>query len=267
MKNHFSFYLFSALPSRRALGGVKPGANPKPGEHPVTPKWFARNICRIRKTLGPVMIWWRPIKFRFAFCMILAGMCALGGAGCVNYPISRKFREQAKATKDVAFLTIWHNPAAYQGHMVIWGGRILKTVNDTNDEFISVLQAPLDQWERPESTKLSQGRFIIKSSDFLDPAVYRTGAKITIAGELTGLEAQNVGKKRYSFPVVTLRDVYFWRPQFTGTGSSAYMVVPPWTWGGSYQDVYDNYDGGYYSLGFGYPNFDRDWGGSYRHFR
>ena len=199
--------------------------------------------------------------------LVVTGLCVLGAAGCVSEPMSKQIRQEARATKDASFLTIWQNPATYRGRIVIWGGRILKTVNETNGEFISVLQAPLDDQERPRSTKLSQGRFIVRSSNFLDPEVYRTGAKITIAGELSGVEAQSVGTKTYSFPLVILRDVYFWRPR--PVESSVYMGEPPWGWGWgeTYQQVYDNYDGGYYSPGNYNPNFDRDWGGHFDHSR
>jgi outer membrane lipoprotein len=189
--------------------------------------------------------------------LVLTGLCLLGATGCVSYPIAKQFREQAQATKSISFLTICENPDAYKGRMVIWGGRIIKTVNETNGEFVTVLQAPLDDQERPESTKLSQGRFIVKSSGFLDPEVYRTGSKITIAGELSGTEIQNVGNRSYAFPLVMLRDVYFWRPESAVPASSVYYVAPPywgWNWYGSYWPYDDGFHGYYNS------DLDRDWG-------
>jgi len=197
------------------------------------------------------------MTFRISFQMVLTGLCLLGATGCVSYPISKQVRKQAQTTKDVSFLTIWEKPDAYKGRMVIWGGRILKTVNETNGGFVYVLQAPLDYQEWPTSTKLSQGRFMARSSSFLDPEIYRKGAKITIAGELSGTETQNVDKTSYDYPVVTLREVYFWRqehPNYTGS--------PPlgWGWYGPYQQYYDNYHGDYYSPGNYDPNFDLDWG-------
>jgi len=196
------------------------------------------------------------MKFR----LVLTGMCLLGAAGCVSYPISKQVREQAQATKDVSFLTIWENPDAYKGRTVIWGGRILKTVNETNGGFVYVLQAPLDSQEWPKSTKFSQGRFMARSSSFLDPEVYRKGAKITIAGELSGTEAQNVDKTSYACPVVRLREAYFWSQD-----PANYAGSPPWGWGwsGPYEQYYDNYHGDYYSPGNYDPNFDLDWGRRY----
>jgi outer membrane lipoprotein len=144
--------------------------------------------------------------------------------------------------------------------MVIWGGRILKTVNETNGGFVYVLQAPLNYEEWPTSTKFSQGRFMARSSGFLDPEVYRKGAKITIAGELSGTETKEVDKINYAYPVVTLREVYFWREEHAN-----YAGSPPlsWGWYGPYQQHYDNYHGDYYSPGNYDPNFDLDWSQRY----
>lgn len=205
----------------------------------------------------PVVIRHLPMSLQTGFRLAMIGLCLLGVSGCVSYPIGKQLRAQAQATKDVSFRTICENPGAYQGRMVIWGGRILTTVNETNGDYVTVLQAPLDFQERPESTKLSQGRFIVRSSEFLDPEVYRPGAKITIANVLSGTEAQQVGNRSYAFPVVRLRSVYFWRPESAAPESSIYYVAPPfwgWGWDGAYRP-YDDDSHGYY-----YRTLDRDWG-------
>jgi outer membrane lipoprotein len=183
--------------------------------------------------------------------LVLAGLCLLGAAGCVSYPISKQLREQAQATKDVSFLAIWQNPNAYKGRTVIWGGKILGTVNEAQGGSIYVLQAPLDYMERPQSTKFSRGRFIARGSAFLDPEVYRTGEKITVAGELSGTETQNVGKVSYAYPVVTLREVHFWRPE-----PAVYVAPPLWGWGW-YGPYYDGFYGDFYYPGY-HPGFDHN---------
>ncbi len=197
-----------------------------------------------------------PASLSTGFRLTMIGLFLLGVSGCASYPIGKQFRAQASATKDVSFRAICENPGAYQGRMVIWGGRILTTVNETNGDFVTILQAPLDARERPGSTKLSQGRFIVRSSEFLDPEVYRPGAKITVAGVLSGTEAQKVGNRSYDFPVVKLRDVCFWRPESAAAETPVYYVAPPfwgWDWYGPYRHYDDDYHGYYYR------DLDRDW--------
>jgi outer membrane lipoprotein len=180
--------------------------------------------------------------------LVLAGLWLLGVAGCVTYPMTKPLREQAKATKDVAFATIQQNPKAYEGRTVIWGGEILEAVNGSNGGAIYVLQAPLDTEGRPASTKMSQGRFVGRSPGFLDPEVYRKGEIITIGGDLSGTETRNIGNANYACPVIMLREVYFWRP-----GPAVYMSPSPWGWYGPYGPYYGGFYGPYYYGGSYYP--------------
>ncbi len=147
------------------------------------------------------------------FRLVLTGMCLLGAVGCVTYPISKPLREQAQATKDIDFLTIWQNPNAYKGRTVILGGRILDVVKETNGGSIYVLQAPLDYREQPQSVQLSEARFIARVKGFLDPKVYQRGERITLAGKLSGTETRNLGNISYAYPVITVRELYFWGPE------------------------------------------------------
>ena len=43
---------------------------------------------------------------------------------------------------------------------------------------------PLNYYGRPQLNKPSEGRFVIKSTEFLDPAVYAKDKEITVAGTL-----------------------------------------------------------------------------------
>lgn len=224
---------------------------------PVTDAVVLENQRDARPQLQkPVVSRSLPLSLSTGFRLMMIGLCLLGVSGCATYPIGKQFRTQAAATKDVSFRAICENPGPYQGHMVIWGGKILTTVNETNGDFVTVLQAPLDARERPGSTKLSQGRFIVRSSELLDPEVYRPGAKITIAGVLSGTEALKVGNRSYAFPVVKLRDVCFWRPESAAAETSVYYVTPPfwgWDWYGPCRPYDDDYHGYYYR------DLDRDW--------
>ncbi len=174
------------------------------------------------------------------FRLVLTGLCVVAFAGCSTYPISKALREEARATTGIGFRTISQKPDAYRGQVVIWGGRIIKTVNQTNGSSVYVLQAPLDHEGWPRSEKLSQGRFIARSAGFLDPEVYRAGARITVAGELSGKASEPVGQTTYTYPVIVLREVCFWRPQ------PGVYAAPVSVWGWGWYGLYWPYYGGYY---------------------
>lgn len=122
---------------------------------------------------------------------------------------------------------MFEDPAAYVGSIVIWGGTIIRTATLVNSSEITVLELPLDRWGRPEGAGLSEGRFIAKDSGFLDPAVYRPGQEVTLAGEVVAKEVRPVGQVQYIYPVVMIRELRLWRKEPT----YAYPPPPYWEWG------------------------------------
>ena len=145
--------------------------------------------------------------------------------GCA-YPISENLRQEAQ--KNLSFSMVLQDPMAYKGAIVIWGGKIIKTLNRKHGTEILVLQTPLNWRERPEEEESSGGRFIAKSPGYLDAAVYRAGRKITVAGEVAGEETLPVGEIKYTYPVVMIREIHLWPKE------KAYFYPPPdyyWGWG------------------------------------
>jgi outer membrane lipoprotein len=154
----------------------------------------------------------------------IAGLLLVGLLGCASYPISRQY--QAMASKDVNFTMVLANPEAYMGAIVIWGGRIVETTNTPEGSEIIVLETPLQGWEEPSSPEYSPGRFVAKSSSFLDPAIYRPGKKITIAGQVMGGEKKPLGTTEYTYPIVNIKEIYLW----PAPKMYAYEPMDYWPW-------------------------------------
>jgi len=168
-------------------------------------------------------------------------------SGCA-YPISKELRQEA--SKELTFSTVLQNPTAYIGSIVIWGGKIIETQNVAGGSEIIVLETPLDYQEMPEAEKYSQGRFVAKSSTFLDPEVYKKGKRITVAGEIIGKETKPLGKTEYTYPVVMIKQVHLWRK------ARVYPYPPPYYYG-PYYGPYDWY--GPYGPYYGWPyDYDLD---------
>jgi outer membrane lipoprotein len=102
-----------------------------------------------------------------------------------------------------------HNPEAYTGNIVIWGGLIMETSNPPDGGEIIVLQSPLDSDEFPE-TKSTYGQFIAKASTFLDPLIYKKGRKVTLAGEIVGKRVKALEVMLYVYPIVRIKELYLW---------------------------------------------------------
>ncbi len=145
--------------------------------------------------------------------------------GC-SYPISKELRQEAR--KDITFPQVLQNPNAYKGSTVIWGGSIIQTIPRADGTDIVVLETPLERQERPESDRYSQGRFIVRSPNFLDPEIYKNGRKITVAGQIVGEEPKALGQIMYNYPLVQAKEIHLWSP-------ATYATYPPYPyWGGWY---------------------------------
>ena len=175
--------------------------------------------------------------------LALLSVFLLGAFSCA-YPITTELRQQV--TEDVTFPMVLQNPTAYVGDIVLWGGEIIETVTIQGGSEITVLDTPLDYQERPESARYSRGRFIAKSSKFLDPAIYKKGKKITLAGEIVGTETKPLGKVEYAYPVVMVKQLHLWKRAYYGR-YYPYWGVPNYgpyydTWGYGPYDFYGNFD-------------------------
>ena len=46
---------------------------------------------------------------------------------------------------------------------------------------------------------------------FLDPAIYRSGRDITVAGEVQGSEVRRLGEIAYRYPVIAALELHLWK--------------------------------------------------------
>ncbi|MGH8685383.1 MAG: Slp family lipoprotein, partial [Nitrosospira sp.] len=76
------------------------------------------------------------------------------------------------------------NLSTYKETSVRWGGVIVDVENEENFTLLQVLSYPLNSYGRPQLNKQTEGRFVIKSTEFLDPAVYAKDKEITVAGTI-----------------------------------------------------------------------------------
>ncbi len=101
--------------------------------------------------------------------------------------------------------------SAYNGKSVIWGGDIIQTTNQQDGtRQIEVFQRPLGWGEEPKGTLASEGRFLIVADKYLDPYIFKTGRKITVAGEIQGEQIRPLGKMDYRYPVLLSKQIYLW---------------------------------------------------------
>ncbi len=115
-----------------------------------------------------------------------------------------------KVDKGLSFEVLQQNPEFYRGKMVLLGGDIIETKNKPSKTVVVVLARALDSRNRPLEEKGSKGRFIFYQPGFLDPAIYKPGRKISVAGVVVGYEVRPLGEITYRYPVIESREVYLW---------------------------------------------------------
>ena len=147
-----------------------------------------------------------------------------GSTGCAP-AISKKVREEAG--EPVPFEALLKHTDDYKGRVVIVGGYILETVNETDGSQITVLQAPLDSQNRPKSSDLSEGRFMVSSSEFLDPAIYSKERRITVGGKVIGNLERKLGNLTYVYPVIEAMEIHLWSKEGEYIGPY-YPYYDPW---------------------------------------
>jgi outer membrane lipoprotein len=160
---------------------------------------------------------------------------------CANLPPAI---EDAPAV-DISYPQAAQAIGSYRAAAVRWGGTLVEVENEQTGSQLQVLSYPLNNYGRPRLDKPSQGRFIIKSPDFLDPAVYAKNSEITVAGALNGDEERTVGKKVLRLPVVSASVIHLWpveqRNDCSGVGGGFGYGYSPFGynpyWGGYYRPL------------------------------
>ena len=142
---------------------------------------------------------WRKTLFGIGFVLLAAG-CTKG--------ISKQ--AQSQVTYSGTFAELQEKPGDHAGEVVLLGGKIIETQVISEYSEITVLQLPLGGGDRPRIEDQSEGRFLIRSKQLLDPALYTEGTAITVVGKLVGKEARKVGEFKYVYPVLEPIEIKLW---------------------------------------------------------
>jgi outer membrane lipoprotein len=139
--------------------------------------------------------------------LFFAAVPLLTLTGCAS-PISQQVRQEA--AKNLSFSEVLANPGAYNGKIVIWGGVIVKTVSRAEQSDLYLSETPLELSGRPRGREYSEGEFVAKTSESLDPKTYAAGRTVTIAGEIIGQELGSYRGAPYAYPVIRVKELHLW---------------------------------------------------------
>lgn len=153
-------------------------------------------------------------------------------AGCAHVMSDESLK---LVDRRITFEDLRREPDSYIGKYVLLGGTIAGVKNAKDGGEMEVLQAPLDYSGLPEETHYSGGRFIVVTTKFLDPLVYKSGRKVTVVGEVKGTKTRMIDEVSYTYPVVAEVEIRLMEKY----ESDRYYYYPPY-----YPYYYDPYWGG-----------------------
>ena len=155
------------------------------------------------------------MKWTVSICLVLLLIgCATG--------ISRQVRSQV--TYDGTFAKLQKDHDEHLGEIVILGGKIIETKGSETSSEITVLQLPLDKKDRPQDSDRSEGRYLVRSEQFLDPAIYQAGSLLTVVGRLSTSEVRSIGGFQYVYPLVETIEIKLWPKARQATPSIRFGV-------------------------------------------
>ena len=168
-------------------------------------------------------------RYLLVICLLLAA--------CTNLPKAIK----DPPLYDISYTQVIQDIAKYKNAPVRWGGIIIDVENEQNFTRVQVLYYPLDSDGRPRTDQPNEGRFLFKTPEFLDPAVYNKNSEITVAGTLIGDIEHTIGKKVMRLPLIASTTIYQW-PAYRysnyyegfGYGYNPYYGGYPYYWGNYY---------------------------------
>ena len=136
----------------------------------------------------------------------------LGTMSCAS-PFPKQVLE--KVDRSISFRDLRENPEKYKGIWVMVGGVIVDAKSMKEGSYLEILQKALDSRGRPIHTDATEGRFLVFSEQFLDPAVYPRGRAISVVAEVAGKRVLPLGDIEYSYPLLHAKALHLWEP-YTG---------------------------------------------------
>jgi outer membrane lipoprotein len=155
--------------------------------------------------------------------LVVLAAVALWAAGCASSPFPETLTRSVNRSVTLAQIRV--DATAYTGARVIVGGEILATTPKAGETEIEVLSRSLDGGDAPERSDRSPGRFLARTPEFLDPAIYSRGRRITVLGTVAGIDERPVGELPYAYPIIAAERIKLWPKEGAWVGGE-YPPVP-----------------------------------------
>jgi outer membrane lipoprotein len=151
------------------------------------------------------MTWRYPM--RKLLLLIATTLCLAGCAPVISN------QSLSLVDRGISFTELRQSPDRYIGRHLLLAGEIAGVWNSNDGGELEVVQFEADENGEITDTAKSGGRFIARSAEFLEPAVYRPGLLVTVVGEVRGKIKILLGDVVYTYPVLAIREIHLWKPE------------------------------------------------------
>ncbi len=171
---------------------------------------------------------------RLMLRLVIAGMC-LGFTACGHV-----LSEQALRAVDsgAEYSAVRADPSAHRGATLLLGGEILGNTVTATGTTLEILRYRLDRRGWPITPEKPGDRFLARSENILDPALYAKGKKVTLTGTVMGSETRALDQAQYVYPLFSIGEIRLWSEEERSERLYPYRFNP--------------YDPGYY-YPYGHP--------------
>jgi outer membrane lipoprotein len=117
---------------------------------------------------------------------------------------------QYSVNYEVDYAQLKAAPERYVGKTIILGGLILANEISDAGTTLEILKYTLDKRDEPQDPDEVNGRFLARTSQLLDPSIYKEGKRVTLTGTFRTIEVKPLQKANYPYPVFEIGELYLW---------------------------------------------------------
>ncbi|HLO27194.1 MAG TPA: Slp family lipoprotein [Geobacteraceae bacterium] len=117
--------------------------------------------------------------------------------------------------RGMSFSELRKKPDQCMDRYLLLGGAVAAVENTNEGGELEVVQFGTDEDGRIIDTSNSGGRFLARSPDLLDPAVYQPGFLVVLVGKCAGSKTMRLGDMDYTYPVLDIKEVHIQEPEVT----------------------------------------------------
>lgn len=159
---------------------------------------------------------------------IFLGLTLLVLAGCAHVVSDESMR---LVDQSISFAMLRENPDKYVGSYVLLGGAVASLRNDKSGSHVEIVQYELNADDSPDQWSRSGGRFLAETPSFIDPYVFKINRLVTVVGQVRGYKTQPLGEIEYTYPVISIREIHYWKTQEAVYYPYPYYYPPyPYYW-------------------------------------